>query len=123
MKSKTKINKQIQKKTNSFLVETIISAQKNKVWKKVAEILSGPRRNFLNINLQEINELSKDGETVVVSGKVLSQGNLDKKVKIVAFKFSEKAKDKLLKSKVAHSLISDEIKSNPQGKGVRILTK
>jgi large subunit ribosomal protein L18e len=122
MKTKTKIDKQIQKKSNKELVETIIAAKKKDKWLKVARILSGPRRKAVSLNLEEINENSKDGETIIVPGKVLSQGEMDKKIKIVALSFSEKAKEKLLKSKILSSSIIEEIKKNPDIKKGRILT-
>jgi large subunit ribosomal protein L18e len=122
MKTKTKIDKQIQKKSNKELVETIIAAKKKDKWLKVARILSGPRRKAISLNLEEINENSKDGETIIVPGKVLSQGEMDKKIKIVALSFSEKAKEKLLKSKIPSLSIIEEIKKNPDIKRGRILT-
>lgn len=122
MKTKTKIDKQIQKKSNKELVETIIAAKKKDNWLKVARILSGPRRKAISLNLGEINENSKDGDTIIVPGKVLSQGEMSKKIKIVALSFSEKAKEKLLKSKIPSSSIIEEIKKNPDIKGGRILT-
>jgi len=122
MKTKTKIGKQIQKKSSKELVETIIAAKKKDKWLKVAGILSGPRRKAVSLNLGEINESSKDGETIIVPGKVLSQGEISKKVKIVALSFSEKAKEKLLKSKIPSSNIIEEIKKNPDIKKSRILT-
>lgn len=122
MKTKTKIDKQIQKKSNKELVATIIAAKKKDKWLKVARILSGPRRKAVSLNLEEINENSKDGETIIVPGKVLSQGEMDKKIKIVALSFSEKAKEKLLKSKIPSSSIIEEIKKNPDIKKGRILT-
>jgi large subunit ribosomal protein L18e len=122
MKTKTKIDKQIQKKSNKELVATIIAAKKKDKWLKVARILSGPRRKAISLNLEEINENSKDGETIIVPGKVLSQGEMDKKIKIVALSFSEKAKEKLLKSKIPSSSIIEEIKKNPDIKRGRILT-
>lgn len=122
MKTKTKINKQLQKKLNKELIETIIAAKKKDKWLEVAGILSGPRRKAASLNLDEINENSKDGETIVIPGKVLSQGEINKKIKIVARGFSEKAKEKLLKSKTAHSNITEEIKKNPEAKNIRILT-
>ena len=121
MKSKTKIGKQVRKKSNSELVETIILAKKNQGWINVAEILSGPRRKLLSLNLGEINEKIKDGENVVVPGKILSQGELTKKAKIIALNFSGAAKDKLLKQKTEINYILDEIKKNPSAKGIRIL--
>jgi len=122
MKTKTKIDKQIQKKSSKELVETIIAAKKKDKWLKVSRILSGPRRKAISLNLGEINENSKDGDTIIVPGKVLSQGEISKKVKIVALNFSEKAKEKLLKSKITSSSIIEEIKKNPDIKGGRILT-
>lgn len=122
MKTKTKIDKQIQKKSSKELVETIIAAKKKDKWLKVARILSGPRRKAVSLNLGEINENSKDGEIIIVPGKVLSQGEISKKVKIVALSFSEKAKEKLLKSKILSSSIIEEIKKNLDIEGGRILT-
>ncbi|MCK5044047.1 50S ribosomal protein L18e, partial [Candidatus Pacearchaeota archaeon] len=86
-----------------------------------AEILSGPRRNIVNLNLKKIDEESKTGETIIVPGKVLSQGEITKKIKIAALSFSEKAKEKLLKSKSDILNILEEIKKNPEAKGIKIL--
>lgn len=122
MKSKTKISKQVQRKTNSKLVEAVILAKKHPGWLKVAAILSSPRKNAVEINLGKINDVVKDGETIVVPGKVLSQGELTKKVKIVALKFSEASKEKLLKSKISTTSIGDEIKANPSAKGIKVFT-
>ncbi len=121
-KSNTKIEKQLQKKTNSILVETIIAAKKKEAWKKIAEILSSPRRKRIDVNIERISNEAKAGETIVVPGKVLSQGDIDKKIKIVAVNFSEKAKEKLLKAKCEVLDMLDEIKKNPDAKGIKILT-
>jgi large subunit ribosomal protein L18e len=121
MKSKTLIEKQLNRKTNTELVKTIIVAKKNENWRKIAEILSGPRKNRKNINLEKIEEISKEEETIVIPGKVLSQGELNKKIKIVALNFSEKAKEKLLKTKSEFLSILEEIKKNPKAKGIKIL--
>ena len=121
MKTKSKIEKQLQRKTNSVLVETIITCKKNKNWISIAEILSGPRKNRINLNLEELNKKVKDEKIVVVPGKILSQGELDKKIKIVALGFSGRAKEKLDKSGSEALTILEEIKKNPEVKGVKIL--
>ncbi|HTY44350.1 MAG TPA: 50S ribosomal protein L18e [Patescibacteria group bacterium] len=121
MKSKTKISRQLERKQNPYLAETVIHAKKNDKWKRVAEILSSPRKNRLEKNLVKINEESKDGEVVVIPGKVLSVGNLDKKIRIIALNFSHGAEEKILKSGSKISTILDEIKKNPEAKGVKIL--
>jgi len=120
-KSKTKIEEQLQRKGNIELVETIITAKKSEKWLPVADILSSPRRKRMDINLGEVNEKSKSGETILVLGKVLSQGELDKKIKISALNFSEKAKEKIAKAGASHLSILELIKENPKGEGVKIL--
>lgn len=123
-KSKTLIEKQLQRKTNSVLVETIIAAKKKDAWNEVAELLSGSRRKRVNINLNELNGFeASDKDILVVPGKVLSEGNIDKKVKIVALGYSERAKEKLLKSGCKVSSILEEIKSNPTGKDIKVLRR
>lgn len=120
MKTNTKISKQIKKKSNSEIVETILNARKNKAWRKVAEVLSGPRKKMPGLNLSELSKTAKEGETLVVPGKVLSQGELDKKIKVVALAFSESAMGKITESKSEFSTINEEIKKNPEAKNIRI---
>jgi len=121
MKTKSKIEKQLQRKTNSKLVETIIACKKNKAWLNVAEILSGSRKNRTTLNLEELNEKIKSEKIVLIPGKILSQGELDKKIKVIALTFSEKAKEKLKKSGVETLTILEEVRKNPEAKGVKIL--
>ena len=121
MKSKTSIEKRMQRKKNAKSVKTIIAAKKSESWLEVARILSNPRRKRVNINLEKINKESKEGDIIVIPGKVLSQGEINKKIRVVALNFSEKAKEKLLKSKSEILSIFEEIKKNPQAKGVKIL--
>ncbi len=121
MKSKTSIEKQLERKTNPELVKTIIEAKKKKNWLEVAAVLSSPRAKRINMNLDKINDEAKEGEIVVVAGKVLSQGELNKKIKVVALSFSEMAKEKISKAKGETLTILEEIKKNPEAKNVRFL--
>ncbi len=121
MKSKSKIEKQLQRKTNLKLVETIIACKKNDKWLKVSEILSSSRKKRLNLNLEKLNSLIGNEKTIIVPGKILSQGELDKKIKVVALDFSEKAREKIKKSGSEISTILEEVKKNPEAKGVKIL--
>ena len=121
MKSKTKISKQTKRKLNQELVETINLCKKNNKWLEVASVLSRPRRQRINLNIENIENQSQEGEVIVVPGKVLSQGNLSKKIKIVALGFSKRAKEKLLNAKCDIKTILQEIKLNPKMKGVKIL--
>jgi large subunit ribosomal protein L18e len=120
-KSKSLIEIQLKRKTSQEIVETIISAKKKKNWLNVAGIISGPRKNFADVNLSKISKEAKAGEVIVVPGKVLSQGEIDKKIKVAALGFSESAKEKLIKAGCGVLSILEEIKLNPEAKGVKIL--
>jgi len=121
MISRTKIKFRSRKKTNSSLVETIQLALKNKNWEKIAKILSSSTRNYSSINLSEIEKQTKAGDTVVIPGKVLSLGDLTKKVRICALSISKTAEEKLKSSKSEFVYISEEIKKNPKAEGLKVL--
>ena len=121
MKTKTKISKQEERKTNPGLVETIRAGKKHKAWMQLAGILASSRKNWRSANLNEIEKETKLGDIIAVPGKILSQGDVTKKIRVVAFSFSKKAKEKLLNSKTEIVSIIDEIKKNPEAKGVKFL--
>ena len=122
-KSKTQIEKQLKKKSNSILVETIIAAKKKDAWNDVAGILAGSRRNHVNPNLEELEKIADGKSVIVIPGKVLSQGEITKKCKVVAMGFSEKAREKLLKAGCEVLTLLEEIKKNPEAKGIRVFNK
>ena len=61
-----------------------------------------------------------DKEIALVPGKVLSDGELTKKMTIAAFQFSKEAMNKINKKGKAIT-IKELIKENPKGKNVRII--
>lgn len=119
--NKTKIERKLKRKTNPDLVKTIIAGKKNSKWLEVAHLISTPRRKQVSLNLKEIDENSKDNQIVIVPGKVLGDGKIEKKIKIVALNFSESAKIKLKKDKIDFSDIKSEILKNPEAKNIHIL--
>jgi len=94
--------------------------EKIKIWERVADELSRASRQRREVNINRINRASKENETIVVPGKVLSEGELNHKVNVAAWKFSGKAKEKINKKGKAIS-IKELIKENPKGKRVRII--
>ena len=90
------------------------------IWKRIANDLEKPTRKRSIINLYKINKYTKDNETVIVPGKVLSVGDLDHPVTIAAFSFSGAALDKINKKGKA-ILINDLMKESPKGKKMRIM--
>lgn len=121
MKSKTLIEKQLKRKTNPDLVQTVVASKKNAGWITVAASLSGLSNERVVFNLDFIDKQVKAGETVVIPGKVLSMGELTKKIKIVALAASKSAIEKINKNGSTFTTIIEEIKSNPEAKGIKIL--
>ncbi|MBT3450522.1 50S ribosomal protein L18e [archaeon] len=104
------------------LIEELNSKSRDcNLWKRVAKDLNKPTRQRRIVNLYKINKCAKDGETILVPGKVLSVGDIDRKVVVAAYQFSDLAKEKILKNNGTIMSISELITKNPEGKKVRIL--
>ncbi len=121
MISKRMIKARIHNKTKPDLVETIRIATKNPAWIKVAQKLSGSTRKYSSMNLSEIDEKTKEGDTIILLGKLLASGDLTKKVRICALSVSKSAEEKIKKNKSEYVSILDEIKQNPKAQGVKII--
>ncbi len=112
--------------TNPLLKELIQELRKKaqehgaNIWKRIAEDLEKSTRQRRIVNLYKINKYTKENETVVVPGKVLSVGDLDHNVTIAAFTFSGAALDKINKKGKALT-IGELIQDDPKGKRIRIL--
>ena len=92
--------------------------QETSLYKRLASDLAKPSRQRRTVNLFSIEKHAADGETVVIPGKVLGEGDLTKKVTVVALTFSETAKEKI--NKKGKTLTLHEFMQNPT-KRVRIL--
>ena len=121
MISKTKVNRKLARKTSSEIVETIIATKKHKAWLKIAHMISGPRRKQASVNLIDIDKETKEGDTVLIAGKVLGSGDVSKKIRVVALYFSEEARKKLKAKKCEVVSVREEVKVNPKAQGIKIL--
>ncbi len=91
------------------------------LWKRIASDLEKPTRNRRVVNLSRINRHTKAGEFVIVPGKVLSSGSLDKSITIAAWQFSKDAAEKITKSNSTVMSIDEMMQKIPDGKNVRII--
>ena len=98
-----------------------LAKTKSRFWKAIAEKLARPRRKRVAVNVSKINRIAKNGDKVVVPGKVLGMGVIEKKVSVIAYDFSEKAKRKIEKAGGKAILIEEMLKRNPEGKGLKIV--
>jgi large subunit ribosomal protein L18e len=118
MISKTQISKRITRKRNPEIVETIILAKKNGLL-DLAKKLSAPKSQYKTINLTELENAKSD--KVLVVGKVLGSGDINKKLTVSAFGFSEQAREKLKKAGCEIKQIREEIEKNKDLNGIEVI--
>ena len=115
------------KATNPVVRQAIVHLEregkksKAKIWKDIAMRLDKPASRRTEINLWKIDKLCKDGDVVLVPGKVLGYGDLNHKITIAALSFSQSAVKKIDEAKGKMLTIQELIKSNPKGSKVKIL--
>ena len=101
-------------------LKILSTKEKSKLWQRIAYELEKPTRKRREVNLYTINKYTREGETALVPGKVLSIGDINKKISVAALNFSGQAKEKI--NKVGKTIsIQELIKQNPKGKKVRII--
>lgn len=113
--------------TNIVLRKTIrilykVAREQNaRIWRAVAEELLKPRRKRRVVNISRINRYTKEGDIVVVPGKVLGAGTIDHSVTVAAIGFSKSAIEKIKSAGGEAIHILELIKRNPRGSNVKII--
>ncbi|MEM1661352.1 MAG: 50S ribosomal protein L18e [Desulfurococcaceae archaeon] len=92
-----------------------------RIWRAIADELEKPRRRRRVVNISRINRYTREGEVVVVPGKVLGCGNIDHRVIVAAPFFSKTAVEKIKKAGGEVMSIFELVESNPKGSGVKII--
>jgi len=114
--------------TNPYLKNLIEELRKKyfelkaPIWLDLAEKLGKPRRKRIEVNISRISRYAKENEVIVVPGVVLGAGDLEKPLKIAAWRFSKKAREKIEKAGGKCLSIEELMKENPKGSGVRIIS-
>ena len=115
------------KKTDPNLVATIDSLKAESrangigIWRDIALRLEKAKVNWAEVNLSKLERYASEGDIVVVPGKVLGAGALNKKLTVAAYGFSESAKNKIEAAGGRNLTIMDLAKEMPQGTGVKIM--
>jgi len=117
----------LKRKQNPELISLIhelkkLSIEKDiSIWKDIALRLEKPLNNWPVVNLEKISKYTKKNEIALIPGKVLSDGELNNKITIAAWSFSEKAINKIKNAGGTNITIFELIKKHPDGKNIRIL--
>ena len=99
------------------------ASKKNKapIWSKLAEMALKPTRAKKVLNLGQLDKFVVDNDVVVVPGKVLGTGNISHKITLCSFSISSSGAKKVIQSGGKIVDVSQLIKNNPTGKGVKIV--
>lgn len=93
---------------------------KSNLWKRIADDLLISRRQKKIVNVFTLALHTKDGEVIVIPGKLLGTGDINHKVTVAAFDFSKSAVEKIKQAKGNCMTITELVEKNPKGKDVRI---
>ncbi|WP_458206525.1 50S ribosomal protein L18e [Haladaptatus sp. NG-SE-30] len=91
------------------------------VWNDVATRLEKPRSSHAEVNLGRIERYAQEDETVVVPGKVLGSGVLQKNVTVAAVDFSSTAETKIEQANGESIKLEQAIEQYPKGSNVRVI--
>ncbi len=91
------------------------------IWRDVSKRLMAPQKNRVEKNLGDINRITKDGDVIVIPGKILGNGDLSKSITIASYAISKSAMEKLKASKIEHLTIEELVERHPEGSGVIIV--
>jgi large subunit ribosomal protein L18e len=87
----------------------------------VASRLETSRRRRPEVDLTKLQRVANDKDTIIVPGKVLSTGVLNKKLNVAAANFSAAAAEKISKAGGKTMTIEELVKQNPKGTDVKIV--
>lgn len=91
------------------------------IWKDVAMRIGKSTRLRPVVNTEKIEKYCKDGDVVVVPGKLLGQGIISKKVTVSSLYASNDAKKKIEGAGGKYIGILDAVKKYPKGSKVKIM--
>ena len=91
------------------------------IWLKLAKLALKTSSSKRVVNLTKINDVTKEGEVIVIPGKILGTGNVSHKITLSSFSISNSAAKKIIESGGNIISFKEMIEKFPTGKGVRII--
>jgi large subunit ribosomal protein L18e len=113
--------------TDGVIADTVwtlrIASKRTKapLWKDVERRLLNSRNNRREVNVDKLSKFTKEGDVIIVPGKVLGAGNLGHSVKVYAYSISKLASRKINEAGGQILGLTDLIEKYPHGSGVKII--
>lgn len=119
--------KGIDRKSNPVLVD-LVSTLKDAgrengapIWRDIASRLEKPSRNWAQVNISKLEAHVRDGENVVIPGKLLGSGDVGKAFTVIAYNASASAKAKIAAAGGKVLTLQEGVAAFPKGEKCRIL--
>lgn len=103
------------------MLEKAGKKEKARIWGAASDLLANPGKARVEVNLARISRVAEDGGAILVPGKVLGTGVIDRKITVGAFSFSSGARFKIEASGGSALTIEQFAKKFPKGSGARIV--
>ena len=94
---------------------------KKNIWRDVSKHLMKPSKNKVEINLRRLNKVTSEGESIVIPGKLLGEGELNHKIKVAYYSASKSAKLHLEEKGCDVISIEEMYEQNPTGSNIKII--
>ena len=94
---------------------------KSPFWRDAAKHLGAPKSTETVVNISRLSRVGDGKAPVLVPGKVLGTGSLDKKLIVGAFTFSSSARTKIEKAGGEAIGIEEFVSRYPDGSGVLLV--
>ncbi len=118
--------KGIDRKSNPVLVELILNLKAAgregaPIWRDIASRLEKPSRNWAQVNVSKLEQHVRDGEHVVVPGKLLGSGDAARALTVIAYSASATAKAKIAAAGGTVLTLNEGVAQFPKGEKCRII--
>ena len=94
---------------------------KRRIWRDVSKRLMAPQKNRVEVNLAKLNRATSKNDIVVIPGKILANGLMEKQITVASYAISNSAAKKLEESGCKSMTIEELLEQNPTGSGVKII--
>ena len=103
------------------LLEHAKKEQRAPIWGLASKLLRRSAVAKVEVNVGRISRIADDGGALLVPGKVLGTGRLEKRVIVGAFSFSASARSKIMASGGSVMSIEQFVRAYPKGSGVKLV--
>lgn len=109
-------------------LKTLVTSLRNtikrthlKVWGPIIKELEEPRRTRREVNVSRVSRYGDEGKTIIIPGKVLGAGKIEKRLTVAALSFSQQAKRKIEEAGGKCLTIENVLESDPKGDNIQLI--